>query len=84
MLLQSLRVFCKTPGELGSSWKFLEPLLGATGVSGRLASSIWTDAHFADVVLQILIIDMDCKNNYSWKVQLQVSCLPEMTETCSQ
>jgi len=37
MLLQSLTALCNAPGGAGSIWKYLEALVRATGVSGRLA-----------------------------------------------
>jgi hypothetical protein len=48
MLLQSLRALCKAPGGAASIWKYLEALVSATRVSGRLQYSFQTDFHFAD------------------------------------
>jgi len=61
MLLQSLRVLCKTQRGPGGIWKFLEALLKATGVSERLTYTFWTDVHFAHVVLRMLLFDIDSK-----------------------
>jgi len=49
MLLQSLRALCKASGGPGRIWKYLEALVIATGVSGRLGCGFRTDLHFADV-----------------------------------
>jgi len=51
MLLQSLRARCKAPGGAGSTWKYLEALVRATGVSGRVAYGFRTESHFADAVI---------------------------------
>jgi len=47
MLLQSLRAPCNSPRGAGTIWKYLEALVGATGVSGRFAYGFRTDLHFA-------------------------------------
>jgi hypothetical protein len=48
MLLYSLRVICKPPGEAGNNWKYWEAVVRATGVSGRFAYDFRTELHFAD------------------------------------
>jgi len=50
MLLQSLKAYCKAPGGAGSIRKYLEALVRATGVYGRLWCGFQTDLHFADVI----------------------------------
>jgi hypothetical protein len=49
MLLRSLRALRKAPRGAGTIWKYLEALVRATGVSGRLAYGFWTELHFAHV-----------------------------------
>jgi len=51
MLFQSLRALCKAPEGAGSIWKYLEALVRATGVCGRVAYGVWTELHFADAIL---------------------------------
>jgi len=48
MLLQSLRAHCKAPGGAGSIWEYLEEVVRATRVSGRIAYGFRTELHFAD------------------------------------
>ena len=55
MLLQSMRVLCKAPGGAASSWKYLEALVRASGVSGRCAYGFRTDLHVADGVEGLLL-----------------------------
>jgi len=50
MLLQSLKALCKAPGGAGSIWEYLEEVVGATRVSGRVAYGFRTELHFADVL----------------------------------
>jgi len=50
MLLQSLKALCKAPGGAGSIWEYLEPVVRATRVSGRVAYGFRTELHFADAV----------------------------------
>jgi hypothetical protein len=51
MFLQSLSAHSKAPGGAGSIWRYLEALVGATGVSGRLAYGFRTELHFAHVAI---------------------------------
>jgi len=48
MLLQSLKALCKAPGGAGSIWEYLEAVVRATRVSGRVAYGFRTKLHFAD------------------------------------
>jgi hypothetical protein len=48
MLLQSLRALCKAPGGAGSIWEYLEAVVKAARVSGRLAYGFRTELHYAD------------------------------------
>ena len=50
MLLHSLKALCKAPGGAGSIWEYLEAVVSATRVSGRVAYGFRTELHFADVV----------------------------------
>jgi len=50
MLLHSLKALCKAPGGAGSIWEYLEAVVRATRVSGRVAYGFRTELHFADVV----------------------------------
>ena len=49
MLLQSLKALCKAPGGAGSIWEYLEVVVRASRVSGRVAYGFRTELHFADV-----------------------------------
>jgi hypothetical protein len=51
MILQSLRAYCKAPGEGGSIWKYFEAVVRATGGSGRFVCGFRIDLHFGIVVL---------------------------------
>ena len=53
MLLQSLKALCKAPGGGGSIWEYLEAVVRATRVSGRVAYGFRTELHFADACLDI-------------------------------
>jgi len=48
MRLQSLRAHCTAAGGPGSTWKYLEALVRATGLSGRVVCVFQTGLHFAD------------------------------------
>jgi hypothetical protein len=48
MLLQSLRVLCKSPGGWENIWKYLAALARASGVSERFGYGLRTHLHFAD------------------------------------
>ena len=50
LLLQSLKAHCKAPGGPGSIWKYIEALVGGTGVSVRFACGFRTDLHFGDAL----------------------------------
>jgi hypothetical protein len=58
ILLKSLRALCTAAGGAGSMWKYLEELVRATGVAGRVAYGILSVLHYADVsqhhVIEIL------------------------------
>jgi len=49
MLLHSLKALCNAPGGAGSIWEYLEAVVRATRVSGRVAYGFRTELHFADV-----------------------------------
>ena len=58
MILQSLRARFKAPGGAGSIWKYLEALVRATGVSGRVAYGFRTELHCADEDHRHTVIDI--------------------------
>ena len=72
MLLQSLRAYCKAPGEPGSIWKDLEALVRATGESRRFACGFQTDLHFADGDMLLTFTEFLC-----WSIQhMSPECRP--------
>ena len=50
MLLESLGALCEAPDGAGRVWMYLDALVRATRVSGRIEYRFQTDLHFADIV----------------------------------
>jgi len=71
ILLLSFKPLCLAPVGPGSIWKYFEPLLRLTGMSGRFTCGFLTDCHFAGVVPPSIY-----SIEYSLKISFSISYSP--------